>query len=264
MQVEYATDIVFKHQKDLQPVYSQMCETAIHAVKADDVATFLGRKLKANYNGEAGSNYGIRIEGTRIRHQLGSTSVKMYDKFGHILRIEVTSNDVSFFKQFRDVRKHDGSVVKKYASMKKSIYSMSDLATILKEATTRYIAYISDIEDRSGGIKRLIKIARTIRKPNQSIKGLNLFDESDLSLLNAIARGEFTISGFRNKHLRKILPGISSQKMSRLLLRLRLHGLIKRVPKTLKYYLTTLGRSVVLLGLKLREMVIIPHLAYCK
>ena len=97
MQGEYASDIVFRSAADLGPVYESISRTAIHAVKADDVATFLGRKLHGNYQGEVGNNYHIRIEGTRIKHHMGSkASIKLYDKLGHVLRIETTANNVSF------------------------------------------------------------------------------------------------------------------------------------------------------------------------
>jgi hypothetical protein len=43
LQVEYATDIVFRSAADLAPLYDHLLRTAIHAVKVDDVATFLGR-----------------------------------------------------------------------------------------------------------------------------------------------------------------------------------------------------------------------------
>jgi recombinational DNA repair protein RecT len=43
MQVEFATDVVFKYQNDLRPLYETMTRTAIHAVKPQQVATFLGR-----------------------------------------------------------------------------------------------------------------------------------------------------------------------------------------------------------------------------
>jgi hypothetical protein len=43
--------------------------------------------------------------------------------------------------------------------------------------------------------------------------------------------------------------------------RLRVHGLIKKVGKRYKYYLTEFGRQVVVMALKLRETVIIPELA---
>ena len=48
---------------------------------------------------------------------------------------------------------------------------------------------------------------------------------------------------------------------ARLLKRLRLHGWIKKVGKTYKYYLTELGRRAVLVGLKLKEHLIVPDLA---
>ncbi|MGA2109403.1 MAG: hypothetical protein ABSH25_17395 [Syntrophorhabdales bacterium] len=42
-----------------------------------------------------GNNFETRIFGTRIKHHMGALSIKMYDKFGIILRIETTVNDVS-------------------------------------------------------------------------------------------------------------------------------------------------------------------------
>jgi len=50
--------------------------------------------------------------------------------------------------------------------------------------------------------------------------------------------------------------------VSRLLKRLRLHGLIKKVGHTYKYYLTRFGKEVLTTGLKLRELAVIPQLAY--
>jgi hypothetical protein len=43
-QVEYATDVVFRRQADLQSMYEALVRTAIHAVKPAQIATFLGRK----------------------------------------------------------------------------------------------------------------------------------------------------------------------------------------------------------------------------
>lgn len=92
-------------------------------------------------------------------------------------------------------------------------------------------------------------------------KGFNLFSEEDASLFRTLLRGEFFISGFTNKDLRQLLPNKNSGQITRLLKRLRVHGLIKRVGKTYKYYLTEFGRQVVVMALKLREMVVIPELA---
>src|ERR1700751_3562106 len=42
-QVEFATDIVFAKQADLQAIYDRLTRAAIHTVKPDNIATFLGR-----------------------------------------------------------------------------------------------------------------------------------------------------------------------------------------------------------------------------
>jgi len=109
MQVEYATDIVFRRCQDLQSLYDALARTTIHAAKADNVATFLGRKLNGNYQGEVGNDFHTCIEGTRIRHHMGPDAIKMHDKHGRVLRIETTANKVSFFKHHRVVEHRDGT-----------------------------------------------------------------------------------------------------------------------------------------------------------
>jgi DNA-binding HxlR family transcriptional regulator len=49
--------------------------------------------------------------------------------------------------------------------------------------------------------------------------------------------------------------------VSRALKRLRVHGLIKKVGGTYKYYLTKLGKKAIVTGLYLKEMFIVPQLA---
>jgi hypothetical protein len=123
MQGEYATDIVFRRQRDLAPVYQAITRTAVHAVKAEHVATFLGRKLNGNYKDELGNDFSTRIEGTRLRHHMGPASIKMYDKFGSVLRIETTANNVSFFKHHRKVEQRDGTAVYKLARERLAVSS---------------------------------------------------------------------------------------------------------------------------------------------
>src|SRR5215469_4915172 len=114
-QCEYATDVVFRKQADLAGIYDNLTRTAIHTVKPDNIATFLGRKLNVQYQGEVGNRFNIRIQGTRIKHTMGPVSLKLYDKFGLILRIETTVNDLTFFKHYREVEHRDGSKQTKWA-----------------------------------------------------------------------------------------------------------------------------------------------------
>jgi hypothetical protein len=162
MQAEYATDIIFKQQKELNILYEQIISTSIHTVKPDNIATFLGRKLHGNYQDEMGNQFNTRIEGTRVRHSMGPVSLKMYDKFSLVLRIETTVNNVSFFKHYRLVEHKNGTRSKKFAQMKESVYSLSPLAELLLAANRPYIEFISAFDDHSAGIKKLNKVSKAI------------------------------------------------------------------------------------------------------
>ena len=260
-QCEYATDIVFHRQADLAAIYENLTRTAVHSVKADNIATFLGKKLHGNYQDEMGNRFNIRIEGTRIKHTMGPVSLKLYDKFGLILRIETTVNDVSFFKHYRQVEHRDGSQEMKYAAMQKTIYSLPALRELLLAANRRYLEFLSAMEDNTAGTNKLNKISRKAEDAGRSYRGFNFFDDEDQELFQSLARGEFNISGFQSKNLRRQLQHKTNGQISRLLKRLRLHGLIKKIGKTYKYYLTPFGKQVITLGLKLKHLYIIPQLS---
>jgi hypothetical protein len=261
MQAEYATDIIFKRQQDLQAIYPHLLETLIHSVKPENIASFLGQKLHGNYKGEMGNRFNVRIEGTRIKHHMGPVSIKMYDKYGIILRIEVTVNDVYFFKEFREVRHRNGKSELKWCKMRKSIYSLPSLQLELAPCTQRYINFISAIETSEVGVKFLNQLTQAVSENHHRYKGFNLLAESDANLLRILLRGEFNIYGFTGRDLRRLIPDKTAGQVSRLIKRFRVHGLIKKVGKTYKYYLTQFGKQVAAMALKLREMFVIPKLA---
>jgi len=259
MQVEYATDIVFHRQAELANLYAELSRTAIHSIKPDRVSTFLGRKPHGGYRDELGNNFSTRIEGTCIKHHMGQVAIKMYDKHGLVLRVETTANDVSFFKHHRKVEHRDGTVTRKVASVKKSIYSLVDLRGLLLAANRRYLDFIAAVDDPTNAIRDLDKLSRPVRKNDRSFRGFNLFSEADLDVFRAIIDGGATVSGFRNRDLQHRLS-MNGRQVSAVLRRLREHGLVKKIGGTFKYYLTALGRRATATGLKLREMAVIPLL----
>jgi hypothetical protein len=262
MQAEFATDLIFKSPAQLQAIYPYLLETLIHAVKPADIATFLGRKWHGNYQGEVGNRLSqVRWLGTRIKYRLGPVSLKMYDKFGLILRIEITVNDVSFFQQYRTVHHRNGQSSKQWASMPKSIYSLPALRECLTAANQRYLKFIAAMETPEIGQQRLQQLTETKTDHQHRYKGFNLLAEEDAGLLRTLLQGELVVTGLTNQALRQALPGKNSGQISRLLKRLRVHGLIKKVGQHYKYHLTNLGRQVATMALKLRELVVIPTLA---
>ncbi|GEM_PF-2270676 len=90
---------------------------------------------------------------------------------------------------------------------------------------------------------------------------MNFFSAEDPTLIKALARGEFNLRGLQNKTMRAHRGEKTSGQVSRLLKCLRLHGLVKKIGHSYRYYLTVLGKQVITSGLKLKNLVLIPELA---
>lgn len=259
MQMEYATDIIFKDQKTLAPIYEELVRTLSHAVKPDNIAMFLGKRLDPRFEGELGEQFSTRIEGHSIRHYMNKSGIKMYDKFGFILRVESFSNDISFFKHHRKVEHRDGTSSYKVANMRKTIFSIPQLITVMYGCNRRYIEFLCAVDDPTNGIKKVNKVSGRIKIKGRSFRGFNLFNEDDEKVFRIISQGDSQGFGIRNSTMRRAMNKNTGQ-VSRILKRLRTHGIIKKARKSYKYYLTSLGRQITATSLKLKEMYVIPVL----
>jgi hypothetical protein len=160
-----------------------------------------------------------------------------------------------------EVEHKDGTRSMAWAEMKKTIYSLAPLRELLLAANRRYLEFISAIEDDKAGTDKLNKISQPAEEMDRSYRGFNFFDPEDEELFESLASGQFNISGFQNKDLRRRIPGKNTGQISRLMKRLRSHGLIKKIGRTYKYYVTSLGKQVITLGLKLKNLYVIPELS---
>ena len=243
MQVEYATDLAFRSTITLGPLYEQLVRESVISVKADQVASFLGRKITPQLAQEIGSQFSTRIEGTCVKHRFGKASIKMYDKAGIVLRIETTTNDVSFFKHHRKVEHRDGPSTREMAPVKKSIYSLIDLREILLGCNKRYLAHLSALDDFSAGRRALDRLTKSREVDGRTVKGINFFEAGDKALLQAMQNPRVNIAGIRRGDLMPGLRMFSPARLSRQLRRLRDIGVIKRVTGTYRYHLTKAGRA---------------------
>ena len=261
MQVEYATDLVFRSAATLGPLYEQLARESVLSVRTEQIATFLGRQITPQLAQEIGSQFSTRIEGTCIKHRFGSASIKMYDKFGCVLRIETTTNDVSFFKHHRKVEHRQGPATRALAPVKKTIYSLIDLREILLACNRRYLAHLSALDDFSAGVRALDRLTKPRGLHGKTVKGINFFDPIDNALLHALQNPRVNIAGIRRADLLPLLDQLSPHRLSRQLRRLRDIGLIKRVTGTYRYYLTRAGRAATAALCRVTQTIIIPALA---
>jgi hypothetical protein len=263
-QVEYATDILFKSQIRLESLYEQLLQYSVLSVLPEDIMSFLGKKLKGPQAGRIETSLKKTYLGYRIKHKSGSISIKMYNKSGNVLRIEITINNVSAFKVYREVQQRDGQTVKKLANMKKSIYSLEHVVRISRAAIHRYLDFLSKIEDNSTGVKELRQLTERKTENNRNYKGFNPLNRDDSLIFQELVNGSFIINGFSNKSLKMAISqklqdkNWNIGKVSRLIKRLRVFGLVRKVHKTYKYFLTEKGRLLATMAVKLRNISVIP------
>jgi hypothetical protein len=218
----------------------------------------MGRQITPLLAQEIGSQFSTRIEGTCIKHRFGKCSIKMYDKHGIVLRIETTTNDVSFFKHHRKVEHRRGPASRQLAPLKKSIYSLIDLREILLACNRRYIAHLSALDDFSAGIRALDRLTKPREVDGKTVQGINFFAPVDKALLHALQDPKVNIAGIRRRDLLADLAILSPTRLSRQLRRLLNLGVIKRATGTYRYYLTKAGRAATAAAEWLTEAVVIP------
>lgn len=254
-QIEYSTDLVFKRRKDLADLYQPLIRHALLSIQADNVAAILGRGMPKT--GELISDVSVRHGFMRLKHRMEWSSIKVYDKFGIALRVESSTNDPSVFTHPREVHQKDGQIRWKTAKVPKSIYSLEVLRQKLGAANHRYIEFLSALDLPLEGAKHLTHLAASVRENDRSYRGFNLFAGPDLELFQVLARGEFTLNGFRNKDLRKHLT-LKTPAVSRCLRRFVTHGLVRKHRGTFKYFLTSEGRRAIVCALALKQTLLTP------
>ncbi len=248
-QCEFATDIMFKERSFLEDIYPSLVGHTFYDFSCTDIFTFMGRKPDPRFQGEAVSDYKNRPIGCRVKFKLKSNSVKMYDKCS-VLRIETTINDPHEFKVFGTVRHRNGTESKQWKPMGKSISNLYRYAEVSKACNQRFIDAISDIVPVKSVQKEIGSVCSGKTVKGKHVPGFNVWSPDVLRIMEAVSDGRYLVNGFRNKDIAKsIFPRMQdakkrSSKTSRILKKLRHHGLIKKVPHSRRYHVTSKGRRI--------------------
>ena len=103
-----------------------------------------------------------------------------------------------------------------------------------------------------------------ITEQGKNYKGFNPLHREDSIIFETLVNGGSFSDGFKNKEIRNVLGNLfeygkwSSFKVSHLLKRLRVFGLIHKISKSHQYILIEKGRLLVTLCLKFKNMIVIP------
>lgn len=253
---EYASDILFKDRQALEEIYPKFVEYASLCQIGENIFTFFGRKLNLNYTGESVSdkkNYWQ--QGFRVKFTMDKNSIKMYDKHS-VLRIETTINNSRAFKVYKQG---------KWLPMGKSISNLYRIAEVSHKCNQRYIESLVQVKQSKGLDKEIEslsnpKMTKVSDKNNNArqYSSFNLLRDFNCKLFNAVTNGAFYIKGFTRKEIAEALIKLKAfsdeetsnmkkllAKITRLLAKLRAHGLITKFPKTFKYRVTKKGQEII-------------------
>jgi len=255
-QSEWATDIIFKNTSALDEIYPELVTHSMLTFNSKDIIRFLGKRINCNgsvpgnFNNEVISNFKERPEGVRVKHSIGSNSVKFYNKAGSVLRVETTINQPKDFKVFRPVGDTDEF---KWQPMRKSVVDISRRAQISRGVNERQLDALANACTEEKFSKIINPFLAPIKNNGVRTRGIDPLYK-DFTILNALGNGYQNINGFRNRDLRKALFSNlknkeeikkHSAKISRHLRLLRSHGIIKKVPRTHRYHLTGKGTELI-------------------
>ena len=262
-QSEWATDVVFDKAEDLRRLFPIWLRHAITTFQSADVLRFLGKKLTPHgevpdrVRAEVTTSLKRRQPGTRIKHWYGMNSLKAYDKayssVGATLRTEMTMQNPEDFKVYRHPEAEPDSPMRWYR-LRKGVADLYRRAEICQKANERYLDALAAV-DTTTTLRELIEdIQRPVIQPQKRSRALRPFSEPDVTLLEAISRGDFLLHGLRNGDLQNLLydrPAADDKQqrqrsaaVSRKLRLLRAHRLIRKVPHTHRYHVTELGRHI--------------------
>jgi hypothetical protein len=252
-QSEWATDVMFRSPEALAEVYGPLVLHGITTFGSTDVMRFLGRRVRSDFSGEIVSDFKDRVEGVRIKHRVDGNSLKGYDK-SSILRIETTINDPQAFTVFRP--KEGGSEDDcSWRKMRQGIADLYRRAQVSHACNGRYLDALSAVDTATPLGQLVSSVCQPSIWNGKRVRALRPWATEDMLLLQAVARGEFHIRGFRNRDLAASLgaPAATdllsrrrySARLTRQIRLLRAHRLIRRLGNSHRYVLTSKGHDII-------------------
>ena len=260
-QAEFATDLLFTGRQALAGLYRKLLDYAVVTFSPKDILGFLGRKWDRRFDGEVQTHYEEdRWFGSRIKHRMKSNWLKMYDKFGRILRVETVINAAKEFAVYRTQHHHDGTTSVGYYPMTKGVGSLVHYQEQALACNRRYLDALAVVDDPAPAYHDLRQLTEAKVVAGRSYAGFNPARRDDVQLFAAVLAGDHIARGFRNGDIRAIVFGPAkpapqqrrhSAAVGRLLKRLHIRHLVAKVPHTRRWRVTDKGRPLLGLAVKL-------------
>lgn len=259
-QSEWATDIVFRRQEELEPWFGRWLRHAMLSYDHNDILGFFGHAPSLYRKGRNRIETSVlaNFEGRRIKHYVGSNSLKLYHE-ANVLRTETTLNDTGAIHVRRPPADDPAGTVKG-RRMRRNVVDLPQRAAFCQTVNERYVeALAATAETRT--VRELAEpLTRRVPEPSREsgpatryVRGLNPLAELDAALLTAISDPRWMVQGLRNRDLVAALYPTPSEdpterrrrsaRVTRLLRLLRGHELLDKIPGSHRYQVGAEARA---------------------
>jgi len=259
-QAEYATDLLFTSRQALAGLFPRLLNHAALMFSAQDILGFLGRRLHTRFDGEVLTDCKKdRWPGARIKHRVKNNWLKLYDKFGLILRVETVINNPREFKVRRQRNRHGRSQMV-WCPMNKGVSNLYRYQQVALAANARYLEALAVVDNPAPAYREVGKLVEPKVSNGRRYAGFNPARAADVRLFKAVLHGEHKIRGFRNGDIRLLYFGATTNRLTRrrqsaavtrLLKRLHVRGLIVKVPRSRLWHVTAAGHQLMQTVLRL-------------
>ena len=252
LQAEFSLTQVLDRPVAGRQFFEEVIRENIDLGRPDHVQLLFDRKIRRTTPGLFRTR--IITEGVTpsLHVQYKNTRVKQYHKEGRALRTETTINDARDF------------------GIGKRLHNLPALRQVGFQANRRLLDTERISHDCIVAEETFQKLNRPVELEGQRASALRFADSKVQAIWNALLIFRLLPKGFSNAQLRRhfsellgkppdqITPGAMTYQLRRL----RLHGLIQRIPKTHRYEVTDLGFRAGLFFSKVYSRILRPGVAF--
>jgi hypothetical protein len=251
MQIEYCRNFIFKRHWPIRSIFQRSCELGLYLLTADRIAVLFGQQRLLKTISGKWQNVLERIDhGQQVfRCYYKNSFLKQYEKAATFLRQEIVCNNLKDF------------------ALKKSLSHWECIRERFQQITDRFAQTQAEHLNVHGQFDVLARLAKPLVQGKTKVAGIKLENTRLMRLLELLMQGagghfrKWTTAQVHRAVLDAYNLKPKDYTLTQLrydLRKLRLHGLIERVPKGYAYRFTPKGSKLSILLVQLRKRIYGP------
>jgi hypothetical protein len=251
MQIEYCRNFIFKRHWPIRSIFQRSCELGLYLLTADRIAVLFGQQRLLKTISGKWQNVLERIDhGQHVfRCYYKNSFLKQYEKAATFLRQEIVCNNLKDF------------------ALKKTLSRWEPIRERFEQITDRFAQAQAEHLNVHGQFDVLARLAKPLVQGKTKVAGIKLENTRLMRLLELLLQGagghfrKWTTAQVHRAVLDAYNLKPKDYTLTQLrydLRKLRLHGLIERVPKSYAYHFTSKGSKLSILLVQLRKRIYGP------